>query len=126
MVLVLNNRDLNMVTWELRAMAGEPKFDASQVIPDFPYAAYADSLGLMGLRLDRPEDVGKTWDVALKADRPVLVEAVVDPEFPMMPPHVTLKEAMAFLKSAREDPNRKHMIAETVKAAVAGIFKKDE
>ena len=126
-VLVLNNRDLNMVTWELRAQSGEPKFDGSQEIPDFPYASYAESIGLMGLRCDRPEDVAKTWDVALKADRPVLVEAVVDPEFPMMPPHITLKEMVAYAKSvAKGDPESKHMIGETIKTAVAGIFKKDK
>ncbi|HUJ26508.1 MAG TPA: thiamine pyrophosphate-requiring protein, partial [Myxococcales bacterium] len=125
-VLVLNNRDLNMVTWELRAQSGEPKFEGSQEIPDFPYAAYAESLGLMGLRVDRPEDVGATWDVALRADRPVLVEAVVDPEFPMMPPHVTLKEMKAYAKSAMRDPERKHMIAETLKAEIASVFKKDK
>ena len=126
-VLVLNNRDLNMVTWELRAQSGEPKFDGSQEIPDFPYAAYAESIGLLGLRVDRPEDVAKTWEVALKADRPVLVEAWTDPEFPMMPPHVTMKEAVAYAKSvAKGDPDAKHMISETVKTAVASVFKKDK
>ncbi|TMA10601.1 MAG: thiamine pyrophosphate-requiring protein, partial [Deltaproteobacteria bacterium] len=122
-VLVLNNRDLNMVTWELRAQAGEPKFEGSQEIPDFPYA---ESLGLLGLRVDRPEDVGRTWDAALAADRPVLVEALVDPEFPMMPPHVTLEEAKAYAKAVlKGDPDKRHMIGETIKAAVAGVFKKD-
>ncbi|HTO99323.1 MAG TPA: thiamine pyrophosphate-dependent enzyme, partial [Myxococcales bacterium] len=126
-ILVLNNRDLNMVTWELRAQSGEPKFDGSQQIPDFPYAAYAESLGLMGLRVDRPEEVGRTWDVALAADRPVLVEAVVDAEFPMMPPHVTLEEAKAYAKSVlKGDPEAKHMIGETIKTAVAGIFGKEK
>jgi pyruvate dehydrogenase (quinone) len=125
-VLVLNNRDLNMVTWELRAQSGEPKFKGAQEVPDFPYAAYAESLGFMGLRVDRPEDVGRTWDVALRADRPVLVEAVVDPEFPMMPPHITLKEAAAYAKSVlKGDPEAKHMIGETLKTAVASVFKKD-
>jgi pyruvate dehydrogenase (quinone) len=124
-VLVLNNRDLNMVTWELRAQSGEPKFEGSQEIPDFPYAAYAESLGLMGLRVDRPQEVGKTWEVALAADRPVLVEALVDPEFPMMPPHVTLKEAKAYAKSViKGDPDARHMIGETLKTAVASVFKK--
>jgi len=124
-VLVLNNRDLNMVTWELRAQAAEPKFDAAQVLPDFPYAAYADSLGLMGLRVDRPEEVAKTWETALKADRPVVVEAVIDPEFPMMPPHVTLKEAKAYaLAVLKGDPDAKHMIGETIKTALASIFGK--
>ncbi len=129
-VLVLNNRDLNMVTWELRAQSGEPKFEGSQKIPDFPYAAYAESLGLMGLRVDRPEDVAKTWEVALRADRPVLVEAYTDPDFPMMPPHITVKEAKAYAKSVlRGDPDAKHMIGETIKTAVASVFekgKKDE
>jgi len=124
-VLVLNNRDLNMVTWELRAQSGEPKFEGSQEIPDFPFAAYAESLGLLGLRVDRPEDVARTWETALRADRPVLVEAVVDPDFPMMPPHVTLKEAKAYARSVMKgDPDAKHMIGETIKTAVASVFEK--
>ncbi len=124
-VLVLNNRDLNMVTWELRAQSGEPKFEGSQEIPDFPFATYAESLGLLGLRVDRKEDVGRTWDAALAADRPVLVEAVVDPEFPMMPPHVTLKEAKAYARAVMKgDPDAGHMIGETIKTAVADVFRK--
>jgi pyruvate dehydrogenase (quinone) len=124
-VLVLNNRDLNMVTWELRAQSGEPKFEGSQDLPDFPFAAYAESLGLLGLRVDRPEDVARTWQTALRADRPVLVEAMVDPDFPMMPPHVTLKEARAYAKSViKGDPDARHMIGETIKTAVASVFEK--
>jgi pyruvate dehydrogenase (quinone) len=124
-VLVLNNRDLNMVTWELRAQSGEPKFDGSQVLPDFPYAAYAESLGFLGLRVDRPQDVGQTWETALRADRPVLVEAVVDPEFPMMPPHVTLKEAKAYAAAVlKGDPDTKHLLGETIKTAVASMLGK--
>ena len=51
-VLVLNNRDLNQVTWEQRAMEGDPKFEGSQDLPDFPYARYAELLGLNGIRVD--------------------------------------------------------------------------
>ena len=126
-VLVLQNRDLNMVTWELRAQSGEPKFDAAQKVPDVPLAQFAESLGLRGLRVDRPEEVGKTWDLALASDRPVLIEAIVDPEFPMMPPHVTLKEAVAYAKSVlKGDPDKGHMIGETIRTAVASVLKKDE
>ena len=64
-ILVLNNRDLNQVTWEMRIESGDPKFEASQELPDFPYAAYAESIGLKGIRVDRPEDVGPAWDAAL-------------------------------------------------------------
>jgi pyruvate dehydrogenase (quinone) len=87
-VLVLNNRELNYVTWEQRVMEGEPKFPASQDIPDFPYARYAELLGLRGLRVDTPDAVAGTWDEALGADRPVVVEAVVDPNVPTVPPQL--------------------------------------
>jgi pyruvate dehydrogenase (quinone) len=94
-VLVLNNRDLNQVTWEMRAMSGDPKLPASQDLPDFPYAAYAEALGLAGVRIDRPDQVARTWDEAFRADRPVVVEAVTDPEVPPLPPHITLAQAKA-------------------------------
>src|SRR5437763_5500062 len=70
-VLVLNNKDLNQVTWEQRAMSGDPKFPGSQELPDFPYARYAELLGLEGIRVDSPDQVGSAWDEALSADRPV-------------------------------------------------------
>src|SRR5690606_5886268 len=73
-VMVLNNGDLNQVTWEQRVMAGDPKFEDSQVVPDFPYAEYARLLGLHGIRVDHPEQVASAWDEALAADRPVVLE----------------------------------------------------
>jgi pyruvate dehydrogenase (quinone) len=126
-LLVLNNRDLNMVTWEMRAQSGEPKFEGSQDIPDFKYALYAESLGLAGVRIERKEDVPAMLDRALGSDRPCVIEAVVDPQFPMMPPHVTLKEATSYAKSVlKGDPDAGQMIKETVKTAVASVFKKGE
>jgi pyruvate dehydrogenase (quinone) len=98
-VLVLNNRDLNQVTWEQRAMAGDPRFPGSQSVPDFPYARYADEIGLQGIRVDTPEAIGDAWDRALSADRPVVVEAVTDPNVPPLPPHITLEQARHFASS---------------------------
>ena len=107
-VLVLNNRDLNQVTWEQRAMAGDPKFEGSQDLPDFPYASYAELLGLKGIRVDSPEQVGPAWDEALAADRPVVFEAVTDPEVPPLPPHITIEQAKALtLGAARRRPQRR-------------------
>ena len=94
-VLVLNNQDLNQVTWEQRAMSGDPKFEGSQDLPDFPYARYAEMLGLKGIRVDSPEQIGPAWDEALSADRPVIYEALTDPEVPPLPPHITLEQAKA-------------------------------
>jgi thiamine pyrophosphate-dependent acetolactate synthase large subunit-like protein len=50
------------------------------------YAAYAELLGLRGIRVDDPADVGAAWDAARAADRPAVLEAVVDAEVPLLPP----------------------------------------
>jgi pyruvate dehydrogenase (quinone) len=83
---LLNNRDLNQVTWEQRVMSGDPKLDASQVLPSFDYAGFARMLGLHGARVERPEDIGAAWDEALAAGRPAVIEFVTDPEVPPLPP----------------------------------------
>ncbi len=115
-VLVLNNRDLNQVTWEQRAMSGDPKFEGSQDLPDFPYASYAELLGLKGIRVDSPDRVASAWDEALAADRPVVYEAVTDPEVPPLPPHITLEQAKA-LSSAllAGDPRSGRIIKQSFK-----------
>ena len=92
-LLVLNNRDLSFVSWEQRSSEGTPKFDDSQLLPDVDYAAWARSLGLGGVRVDDPAQVGQAWDTALAADRPVVIDAVVDPAELMIPPHFTLEQA---------------------------------
>ncbi|MGB3327960.1 MAG: thiamine pyrophosphate-dependent enzyme, partial [Thermomicrobiales bacterium] len=85
-ILVLNNRDLGFVTWEQRAMEGDARFDASQGVPEFPYARYAEMLGLRGILLEDADRIDATWDEALAADRPVLIEAITDPSVPTLPP----------------------------------------
>jgi len=115
-VLVLNNRDLNQVTWEQRAMEGDPKYEASQEVPDFPYARYAELVGLHGIRVDKPDEVGGAWDEALTADRPVVLEAVTDPEVPPLPPHITFEEARFYMKAiVGGDPDRGRMIKQSLK-----------
>ncbi|TFZ02261.1 thiamine pyrophosphate-requiring protein [Ramlibacter henchirensis] len=98
-VMVLNNGDLNMVTWEQRATAGDPRFDASQLLPAFPYAEYAKMLGLRGIRVDRPEQVGLAWEEAVASDRPVLLDMVTDPNVMPIPPHVTAKQTKSYLSA---------------------------
>jgi pyruvate dehydrogenase (quinone) len=95
-VMVLVNLDLNQVTWEQRALSGDPKFEASQEVPDFPYADYARALDLTGITVREPERVGIAWDEALAADRPTLIAVYTDPDVPPLPPHITLKQARAY------------------------------
>jgi pyruvate dehydrogenase (quinone) len=122
-VMVLNNRDLNMVTWEQRALAGDPKFQDSQELPLFPYAEYARLLGLGGIRVDDPERVGAAWDEALAADRPTLLEMVTDPDVPPLPPNYSGKQAKNYLASlARRDPDAKGTMIATAKEWWEGMF----
>ncbi len=124
MILVLNNHDLNMVSWEQRAMVGDPKFDASQDVPDFPYAEYARMLGFEGIRVDDPGDVPSALDKAFAATRPVLVEAVTDPAVPMMPPHINFDEIKKFASSIffGGDSDAKDIIRQTYKEVVDEYF----
>ena len=119
-VLVLNNRDLNQVTWEQRALEGDPKFEASQELPDFPYARYAELIGLKGVRIDAPDDVAAAWDEVLASDRPAVLEAVTDPSVPPLPPHITLKQAKAMMLAlAHDDPDRGAIVEESLKGKLA-------
>jgi pyruvate dehydrogenase (quinone) len=98
-VAVLNNRDLNQVTWEQRVMQGDPKLEASQDVPDFPYARYAELIGFTGIRVEKPEAIGPAWDQALASDRPVVLEAITDPNVPPLPPHITLEQAKGYISA---------------------------
>jgi pyruvate dehydrogenase (quinone) len=118
-VLVLNNRDLNQVTWEQRALMGDPMYPATQEIPDFPYARFAGLIGLAGIRVDEPDAVGPAWDDALAAGRPAVLEAVVDPEVPPLPPHITFEQAKHFAQAALHgDPRRGQMIRQSFRQMV--------
>jgi pyruvate dehydrogenase (quinone) len=122
-VLVLNNQDLNQVTWEQRVMTGDPKFEASQNIPDFPFARYAELLGLKGVRMQTPDDIIPAWEEALAADRPVVVEAYTDPEVPPLPPHITFEQAMGFASSmVKGDANTLAMVRQSAKDMVESIL----
>ena len=103
-VLVLNNEDLNQVTWEQRVMEGDPKFEASQDIPYLDYAAYAGLIGLRGIKVTLASEIEDAWREALAADRPVIIDAMSDPNEPPLPPHITFEQAKGFAKSVRADP----------------------
>jgi pyruvate dehydrogenase (quinone) len=120
--MVLNNGDLNQVTWEQRVMEGDPKFSGSQDVPDFPYASYAELLGLRGIRVERAEQVGPAWDAALSADRPVVLEMATDPNVPPLPPHVTAKQAKSYLEALiKGDPDAIEIVKASAKQMWASV-----
>ncbi|HET7583885.1 MAG TPA: thiamine pyrophosphate-requiring protein [Gemmatimonadaceae bacterium] len=121
-VLVLNNRDLNQVTWEQRVMEGEPKFNASQVLPKFSFSSYASLLGLEGIAMREPDDIAPGWERALAADRPVVVDAYTDPEVPPLPPHITFEEARHFMSSILSgDPRAWRTVKQSARQAAATL-----
>ena len=112
-----------MVSWEQRALVGDPKYDASQDIPDFPYAEYAKMLGLEGIKVDDPEEIPDALDTAMVIQKPVLVEAVTDPAVPMLPPHITVEQSKKFFEALfKGDSDAWDMVRQTYKEVVDGYF----
>ncbi|MDB5896664.1 MAG: pyruvate dehydrogenase-like protein [Ramlibacter sp.] len=123
-ILVLNNGDLNMVTWEQRANAGARRYDPSQLLPGFPYAEYARMLGLRGARIDQPDLVKPAWEEAFAADRPMLLEMVVDGNVPPLPPHVSGKQIRSYVKALiSRDPEALEVVKATAREWWAEVRK---
>ena len=123
MIVVLNNRDLNKVTWEQRVMEGNPKFEASQDVPDFPYAEYAKMLGLDGIKIDKPEDIVPSLEYAFKLNRPVIIDVYTDPSVPPLPPHISFKQAKNFMISmTKGDPDAWDMIKQSWKDVIENFI----
>jgi len=120
-VMVLVNRDLNQVTWEQRALAGDPKFAPAQDVEDFPYAEYARLLGFKGIRVERPDDILDAWRDAFATPGPVVIEFVTDPDVPPLPPHITLEQAKAFMRSLTKDPDAARMIRQAWREVRSGF-----
>lgn len=122
-IMVLHNNDLNQVSWEQRAMNGNPKFKGSQDLPDFPFAGYAELLGLKGIRIDDPNLIGDGWEEALNADRPAVLEFITDPDVPTLPPHISFEMMVNFSKTLlKGDPDEAGIIRQTWKDALQGIL----
>jgi pyruvate dehydrogenase (quinone) len=102
---VFKNQDLNQVTWEQRALTGDPKYPGTQWIPDFPHAGFAELVGFKGISCEDPDTLGDAWDEALATNGPVLLEVRVDAEIPPLPPHIRWEQAEKMAKAmAKGDP----------------------
>jgi pyruvate dehydrogenase (quinone) len=122
-VCVFNNEDLNEVTWEQRVMNGNPRFDATQDIPDVRYSRFAEMIGLEGIYVDDPEQLGGAWDAALAATKPVVLEVKTDPAIAPFPPHLTLAQAKGFMSSmAKGDSQRGHVLRDTARQALSALL----
>ena len=121
-IMVLNNRDLNQVTWEERVQLGRGKTESTQSIPDMAYERYAELLGLKGIVVRQPEEIGAAWDAALSADRPVVMNIYTDPNVPPLPPHLTLKDAKNFATMIDSEPELGSVLANTARQVIASVL----
>ena len=115
-VVVLNNGDLNMVSWELRALGGSPKLPQTQDLPPFDYAGYAGLLGFTGIRITRAADVQAGLEQAFASRRPVLVDVHADPDVVALPPHATFEQTKNLFEAlAKGDPDRGPVLRQLLK-----------
>jgi pyruvate dehydrogenase (quinone) len=122
-ICVFNNEDLNQVTWEQRVMEGNPKFNASQQIPNVPYHRFAELIGLRGIYVEDPDLLAGAWTEAFAAERPVVLEVKTDPEVPPLPSHITLDQARKFMHMlAKGDPDESSALAGTAKELLSSIL----
>jgi pyruvate dehydrogenase (quinone)/pyruvate oxidase len=104
-VIVIKNNTLGLIKWEQMVFLGNPEYGCELHPIDF--VAFAHACGGRGFRIEDPADCGPVLDQALATSGPVVVEAVVDPLTPALPPKVTVKQAARFAESlARGEPHR--------------------
>lgn len=123
-VLILDNGDLNQVSWEMREV-GDPRYDTSQLVEDMNYAGYAELLGLRGIRVEKPDEVAAAWDAAFAADRPVVLDVLTDPNVPPLPAHISFEEAKGFVTTMiKGDPAEYAVATNSARAVAAELFAK--
>ena len=121
--MVLNNRDLAYVTWEERVQVGDPKWEASQALPNLRYGDFAELIGLRGLRVEDPEKIGPAWEEALAADRPFVLDMVTDPNVPPLPPHISFEQARHFMSAtAKGEPELRDVLADTARSVLERVL----
>ncbi len=123
-VIVLHNNDLNQVSWEMRE-AGDPRWDTAQLVEDMSYARYADGLGLIGIRVEDPDQVDAALEEAFASPRPVVIDVLTDKNVPPLPAHVTFEQAKGVAQSILHgDPDLREVIGNSARAVASQLFAK--
>jgi pyruvate dehydrogenase (quinone) len=111
-VIVIRNNSLGQIKWEQMVFLGNPEYGCDLQPIDF--AAVARGFGVAGFTIEDPATCGDILRQALTTPGPVVVDAVVDPHEPPMPPKVSLDQATKFAKSLAKGPPDRLRIALTV------------
>lgn len=120
-VIVLKNNTLGQIKWEQMVFLGNPEYGCDLAPIDF--AAFARACGGKGFTIDDPAECGDILEAALNEPGPVIVDAVVDPHEPPMPPKTSLQDAAKFAKSlARGTPEREKIALTVMKNRVRELI----
>src|SRR5437588_3837833 len=111
-IVVIKNNSLGQIKWEQMVFLGNPEYVCDLQPIDF--ATVARGFGLEAFSVDDPARCGEVLRRALSTRGPALVEAVVDPNEPPMPPKVTVKQAAHFAESLAKGTPDRRKIMETV------------
>lgn len=107
-VVIVKNNTLGMIKWEQMVFLGNPEYGCELQPIDF--AAFARACGASGFTVEDPAQCGAVLDQAFATEGPVIVEAVVDPFTPPMPPKITREQATRFAESlVKGQPNRERI-----------------
>jgi pyruvate dehydrogenase (quinone) len=111
-IVIVKNNSLGQIRWEQMAFLGNPEYECD--LTPIQFADFARACGGAGFTIDDPSECGDILDRALATPGPAIIEAIVDPNEPPMPPKVTAKQAAHFAESlARGTPDRRKIV-ETV------------
>lgn len=103
-VVIVKNNSLGQIKWEQMVFLGNPEFGCDLQPIDF--AMFARACGAKGYTIDDPAQCGAILDQALAEPGPVIIEAVVDPNEPPMPPRIKPEQALKFAEAlARGTPH---------------------
>jgi pyruvate dehydrogenase (quinone) len=111
-VIVIKNNTLGQIKWEQMVFLGNPEY-ACELHP-IDFAAFARACGGIGVTITEPSVCGDILQDALAAQGPVLVEAVVDPFEPPMPPKIEAKQALHFAEALARGTPKRMKIATTI------------
>jgi pyruvate dehydrogenase (quinone) len=97
LVIIIKNNTLGQIKWEQIVFLGNPEYGCE--LHDINFAKFAEACGGLGWTVEKPEEIRPTLEHALNSNKPSLVEVVVDPFEPPMPPKVSVKQALHFAEA---------------------------
>jgi pyruvate dehydrogenase (quinone) len=108
-IVIVKNNTLGMIKWEQMVFLGNPEYGCELQPIDF--AMFARACGATGFTIEDPATCGAILDQALAVPGPAVVEAVVDPFVPPMPPKITVDQATKFGEALlKGTPNRDKIV----------------